>query len=94
VALREATSIGRTVNPGEVTLAVDPFDMPFWLFRQSARLFPNYQSWSDTTNVLTIVWVALFVSSIWFVAWRENGEILRGLPKRLALARGFRLRRA
>ena len=94
VALRDATSIGRTVNPGEVTLAVDPFDMRFWPFRQSANVFPNYQAWSDTTNVLTIVWVALFVSSIWFVAWRENGEILRGLPKRLALARGFRLRRA
>jgi hypothetical protein len=93
VALRDATAIGGTYAAGEVTLAVDPFDMSFWPFRQAAHLFPNYQSWTETTVVLTIVWVTLLVSSMWFVAWREHGDGLHALGHRLAPARGFGLRR-
>jgi hypothetical protein len=94
VALRDATAIGGSVRAGEVTLAVDPFDMRFWLFRQAAHLFPNYQTWSDTTVMLTIAWMSLFVGSMWFVTWPEFGEELRALPRRLSFRRGFRLRRA
>jgi hypothetical protein len=67
--------------------------MSFWPFRQAAHLFPNYQSWTETTVVLTIVWVTLLVSSMWFVAWREHGDGLHALGRRLAPARGFGLRR-
>jgi hypothetical protein len=94
VALRDATAIGGSVNAGDVTLAVDPFDMRFWLFRQAAHLFPNYQAWTDTTIVLTIVWVTLFVSSMWFVAWRQYGDDLRALMRRLPVDRRLGLRRA
>ena len=93
-ALRLATATGNAALPGEVTLAVDPFDMRFWLFRESARLFPNYQSWSDTTILLTVAWLAVLISSMGLVAWREYGNGLRALPKKLPAARGFRLRRA
>jgi hypothetical protein len=95
LALRGASATGSTVAPGEVTLAVDPFDMAWWPFRQSAYLFPNYQTWSETTVVLTIAWLALLLGSIGFVAWREYGYLVQTLPRRrLSLAHGFRLRRA
>jgi hypothetical protein len=83
------------VSPGEVTLAVNPFDMAWWPFRQTAHLFPNYQTWSDTTVALTIVWLALLLSSIGLVVWRQYGDALRSLPRRrLSPAHGFRPRRA
>jgi hypothetical protein len=95
VALRDATAKGSNVATGEVTLAVDPFDMAWWPFRQSAHLFPNYQTWSDTTVALTLVWVALLLGSMAWAIWREHGDVLRTLPRRRrTLPDGFRLRRA
>ena len=93
VVLRDATAIGGTARSGEVTLAVDPFDMRFWAFKRAADGFPNYQVWTDTTVVLTIVWVTLFVGSIWFVVWRGHAGGLRALGRRLAPARSIGLRR-
>jgi hypothetical protein len=94
VALRDATAIGGSVRAGDVTLAVDPFDMRFWAFRQAAHLFPNYQTWSDTTVLLTIAWVTLLAGSMSFVVWREYGAWLGALPERLPRRRRFGLRRA
>jgi hypothetical protein len=70
-ALHGATAKGGSAAPGEVTLAVDPFEMAWWPFRQSAHLFPNYQTWSETTWLLTAVWVAVLLTSMGAVAWRE-----------------------
>jgi hypothetical protein len=95
VALHGATANGGSVNPGEVTLAVDPFEMAWWPFRQSAHLFPNYQTWSETTWLLTVAWVTALLASMGFVVWREFGGVLKALPRRrLAPEGGFRLRRA
>ena len=47
----------RSVNRGEVTLAVDPFDMPSALFQVSAHLFPNYTAWTVETVALTAAWL-------------------------------------
>ena len=42
---------------GEVTVAVDPFDMAFPPFRGAAVLFPDYRSWPVETWVLTAIWL-------------------------------------
>jgi hypothetical protein len=94
LALRNATATQSPVSPGEVTLAVDPFDMAFWPFRQAAHLFPNYQSWSEATVILTFVWVALFLGSMGYVAFREYGIPARIRRLRFAPAGHSRLRRA
>jgi hypothetical protein len=92
-ALHASTAKGSMAGPGEVTLAVDPFDMAWWPFRQSAHLFPNYQTWSETTVVLTAAWLTLLLGSMAFVVWREHGDLLRRAPRRrLPLAGRFGLR--
>ena len=61
----------RATQGGDITLAVDPFDMPSDLFQVSARLFPNYVSWTTDTVLRTIVWVSAGLSIAALLAWRE-----------------------
>ena len=51
-------------HAGEITIAVDPFDLAFLPFRGTANLFPDYTSWTGETWVLTIVWLTLAAISI------------------------------
>jgi hypothetical protein len=44
---------------GQVTLAVDPFDLDSGLFQAPARLFPQYTAWGNDTALLTIAWFTL-----------------------------------
>ena len=94
MVLYKATAKGDSVLPGQVTLAVNPFDIQTWAFKHTGHVFPNYQSWSETTWLLTIGWLTFYVLATWALVRREYGFSLRGLPKRLSTAGKFRLRRA
>ena len=62
---------------GEITIAVDPFDMAFPPFRGLADLFPLYTWWTTETWWLTIFWLV--------VAGLITGAIMR--PESLRAAR-------
>ena len=46
-------------HTGEITIAVDPFDMDYPPFQMLAGLFPLYTWWTDETWRLTILWLAI-----------------------------------
>ena len=54
-------------HTGEVTIAVDPFDMGFLPFKALAWLFPLYTNWGWHTWVTTCVWLTAACASTWFV---------------------------
>ncbi len=56
---------------GEITIAVDPFDMTFVPFQAVAGLFPLCTSWTAETWELTYAWWAAFVVAIAAVVWPE-----------------------
>ena len=56
---------------GEVTIAVDPFDMSFPLFQGLGGLFPLYTWWTDETWWLTFSWLALAGLVTGAVIWPE-----------------------
>ena len=64
---------------GEITIAVDPFDMTFVPFQAVAGLFPLYTSWTTETWQLTYAWWAAFIVATAAVLWPE----IRGHGKRL-----------
>jgi hypothetical protein len=41
----------------QVTIAVDPWEMPGLPFRVVAPIFPQYTSWGTDTQVLTVGWL-------------------------------------
>ena len=45
-------------HAGEITIAVDPFDMRYPPFQSVASLFPLYTWWTAETWRLTILWLA------------------------------------
>lgn len=47
----------RAVREGEVTTAVDPFNLSASIFHGLAPAFPNYTYWSVETWLLTAIWV-------------------------------------
>jgi hypothetical protein len=75
--LLTTAALTRSVGAGEVTLAVDPFNMPAWLFRQTAVLFPNYTAWGLDTVVRTTAWLTVGGGCLLALAWREYGVLLR-----------------
>ena len=60
-ALTLATTYGLAMagRGGEVTIAVDPFDMGFAPFQGLAGLFPLYTFWTTETWWLTVFWLAI-----------------------------------
>lgn len=48
----------RAGRAGELTVAVDPFDLRWAPFRAAGRLFPQYTAWSTETWLLTVAWLA------------------------------------
>ena len=46
-------------HTGEITIAVDPFDMDYPPFQMLAGLFPLYTWWTEETWRLTILWLAI-----------------------------------
>lgn len=53
---------------GEITIAVDPFEMGSPLFTVFAPLFPNYTAWTPETWLLHSAWLALGVATMTLVA--------------------------
>jgi hypothetical protein len=70
-------ALERATRGGDVTLAVDPFDMPPDVFQATARLFPNYQSWSTETVVRTVAWVSAGLTLMAILVWREVNSMTR-----------------
>ena len=54
----------RSALIGEVTIAVDPFDMSYPLFQGMSWLFPDYRAWTWETWGLTTVWLILMATFV------------------------------
>lgn len=63
----------------EITIAVDPFDMGFALFRGISWAFPQYTSWNWETWLLTIAWLGIAGAAILFV-FRQVRHSPRPIP--------------
>ena len=59
-ALAFTAGLAQAGHAGEITIAVDPFDMTFVPFQAIAGLFPLYTWWTPETWQLTYLWWALF----------------------------------
>ena len=72
-------------HTGEITIAVDPFDMAFPPFQGLAGLFPLYTWWTTETWWLTYFWWVLAVLVTGAVAWPDILHMARRftLPNRL-----------
>ena len=65
---------------GEITIAVDPFDLAFPAFQGLSGLFPLYTWWTVETWWLTWFWLTVAVLVSGAVAWQEMADLLRNLP--------------
>ena len=70
-ALTITAGLARAGHAGEITVAVDPFDMAFVPFQAIAGLFPLYTWWTAETRQLTYLWCALFAVGAGAVVWPE-----------------------
>ena len=71
-------------HAGEITIAVDPFEMRFLPFRGVAWLFPDYRVWTLQTWLLTAVWLTLAASSMacaspYRMLWRKVLSLMPNL---------------
>jgi hypothetical protein len=92
-SLAITAALTRAANNHEVTLAVDPFDMRAWLFRDIRPLFPNYTAWTAETFLLTAGWLVVGVVALALIAGHEFDlrwprRVIRPAPSRLWRARG------
>ena len=55
-----AAGLARAALTGEVTIAVDPFNMGYPPFQALSWIFPDYRAWTWETWGLTTLWLALF----------------------------------
>ena len=67
---------------GEITIAVDPFDMTFVPFQAVAGLFPLYTRWTAETWQLTYAWWAAFVIAVAAVLWPEISGVGQQLSQK------------
>ena len=72
-AMTLATTYGLAMagRTGEVTIAVDPFDMSYPLFHELAGLFPLYTRWTVETWWLTYFWWAVAAVATGATVWPE-----------------------
>jgi len=71
-ALAFTAGLAQAGHAGEITIAVDPFDMAFVPFQAVAGLFPLYSWWTKETWQLTFLWWALFAVATGAVVWPET----------------------
>ena len=64
-------------HAGEITIAVDPFDMRYPPFQALAPLFPLYTWWTAETWRLTILWLVAGAGSVTLTAWPEIAVVTR-----------------
>ena len=90
-------------HSGQITIAVDPFDMSYPPFAAMAWLFPDYRAWTAGTWTLTCLWLALAAASA-VLAARAGGAAAQmpglSVPQKEAVMRlvspaliGLRVRR-
>lgn len=75
---------------GEITIAVDPFDMTFVPFQAVAGLFPLYTWWTTETWQLTYAWWAALIVAAAAVLWTEIAVAARQLSQQFLDAVGER----
>ncbi len=75
-------------HTGEITIAVDPFDMAFVPFQAIAGLFPLYTWWTAETWQLTYLWWVLFAVATSAVVWPEMAGAGRRLWQKVLDALG------
>ena len=78
-ALTITAGLAQAGHGGEITIAVDPFDMAFVPFQAIAGLFPLYTWWTAETRQLTYLWWALFAVATGAVVWPETAGAGRRL---------------
>ena len=69
-------------HAGEITIAVDPFDMRYPPFQALTPMFPLYTWWTTETWRLTIAWLAAGTGSVALAAWPEIACAARKLWNR------------
>ena len=94
-SLAITVGLASAAQAGEVTIAVDPFDMAFPPFQGLAGWFPLYTSWTIETWWLTFFWLTLCGLAIGTMAWTEIVSAAQkvvprkwGLPGRASRYRG------
>ena len=94
-SLAITVGLASAAQAGEVTIAVDPFDMAFPPFQGLAGWFPLYTSWTIETWWLTFFWLTLGGLAIGTMAWTEIVSAAQkvvprkwGLPGRASRYRG------
>jgi hypothetical protein len=76
-------------HAGEVTIAVNPFEMKSWLFQATAPFFPDYTYWNAETWRLTGGWLAAAVASaIALTLTHQARGILPAAPASATTRRG------
>ena len=65
---------------GEITIAVDPFEMRYLPFRGLSWLFPDYRSWTMETWALTALWLVAAVMSVLAAYRMASGAV--AVPQR------------
>ena len=71
LTLSMTAGLAQAGRSGEITIAVDPFDMTFPAFQGLAGLFPLYTRWTTETWWLTYFWLALAGLVTGAVVWPE-----------------------
>lgn len=69
-------------HTGQITIAVDPFDMRFPPFQGVSWLFPNYQSWTWETQALTVLWLVVGAVSLRAAARLTSDPVPAAQPAR------------
>ncbi|MGH2377195.1 MAG: hypothetical protein ACRDGT_01825 [Candidatus Limnocylindria bacterium] len=81
-------ALALAASRGELTLAVDPFDLAFPLFRLPGAAFPSYTAWGPDTVLLTLAWLALGGAGMYAVVRAERTRSRRAPARATALAGG------
>lgn len=74
-------SLGYAGQAGEITLAVDPFDMSTPLFAGLAPLFPKYTSWTAHTWALAATWLVVAGGAVALLLFRYRGWTLQDVRR-------------
>jgi hypothetical protein len=82
--------LARAGRIGEITIAVNPFDMTLVPFQAVAGLFPLYTLWTAETWQLTYAWWAAFVVAVATVSWPGSSGGCRWLLQKVLDAVGKR----
>ncbi|MYC30669.1 MAG: hypothetical protein F4X65_11375 [Chloroflexi bacterium] len=70
-SLAITVGLASAAHAGEVTIAVDPFDMAFPPFQGLAGLFPLYTLWTTETWWLTFFWLTLALLATGSMVWKD-----------------------